>query len=508
MAWGDVVRSFWHGGESSSPSPSATSRALEYPQSAAAWQAWYTRLERAYEGLPYTTAEVNALRLFMGVDSAGEVIAETRRLTRDVQHVVDTDARAIAGRAWTLEDPAAPSGASPLLAAAEAVWERSGVQEQKGRWCRIASSLGDVVVEAVRTSPVMPYATTLAQYDPRWCRVEYDQLTGTKIERLIVEYTAMDPAIVSASGQVTDSGRTSRYTRVVDAVEVRAYRDGVLIAEESGPHGAGVCPVAHLICVPYVDPEHGLWAAHGLEGSLALVDSMLCQVSAIGARNGNPLLAVSGARFEDGGAVFGLGKIISGIPTGGSVAYVESTLNGVTALLEAAQLARAQARETLPEFLFTDSGANSSGDALSWRAAAFASKVEEIRGRWFAALERLTGIAVAMDAGRPYDAQRDRLRITGSPVLPVNAAKEAETARAIRDAGGMTQADYVATLQRLGFVSNDHDPDEYAQMIADERHTDAQRTADREAAAVRAALEAGGAVDVQTPDDDTPDEQE
>lgn len=508
MAWQHTIRSWWGAAEGSTAAPSSTTAPLKYPQTFDAWNAWYARLQRAYEGAPYTTAEVDAWRLFLGVDNAGEVIAETRRLTRDIQHVVDTDARAIAGSAWTLEDPTweAPEGAegeaaeSPLLEAGEAVWERSGVQVEKGRWARVACALGDIVLEAVRTSAMQPHETTIAQYHPAWCRVEKDQLTGTRIERLIVEYTAFEAAVVAESGVVTDTGLTTRYTRVVDAQEVKAYRNGKLIPEESGPHGAGTTPVAHLICTPFVDPEHGLWAAHGLEGCLATVDSMLTQIQAIGARHGNPLLALTGARFEADGAEFGLGKKIGGIPTGGSLQYVEASLQGVATLLEAAQRAREQARETLSEFLFTDSGANSSGDALSWRATAFASKAEEIRGRWFDQLARLTGIAVAMDAGRPYDPERDRLRIVGSPILPVNAAKEAATLQAIRDAGGLTNADYIAGLQRLGYVSNDHTPTEYAQAIADERHADAQRVADREAAAVRAALEAGGNVDVQTPD--------
>lgn len=493
MTMQQALREWWTGAPSTSAAPSSTTNPLEYPQTFAGWGEWYGRLARAYEGLPYTQEEIDAWRLFLGVDSAGEIVAETRRLTRDIQHVVDTDARAIAGSAWTLEDPASKGGPSPLLAAAEAVWVRSGVQAEKGRWSRVACSLGDIVLEAVRIHSTRPHETTIAQYHPAWCRVEKDRLTGTRILRLIVEYTSFEATAVDPkTGAVTDSGITSRYVRVVDEKGVRAYQNGKPIPEETGDHGAGVCPVAHLVCVPYTDPEHGLWAAHGLEGCLAAVDSMLTQIQAIGARHGAPILKVIGARFEDGGAVFGTGKVMSGIPQGGDVGYVEPTLQGVLAILEAATTARNHARETLPEFLFTDSGANSSGDALSWRATAFASKIEEIRGRWFDQLATLTGIAVAMDAGRAFDPTRDTLRITGSPVLPVNAAKEAATAKEIRDAGGMTQADYIATLQRLGYVSNDYDPAVYAQMIADEKHADAQRTADREAEAVRKALEAGG----------------
>jgi hypothetical protein len=231
---------------------------------------------------------------------------------------------------------------------------------------------------------------------------------------------------------------------------------------------------------------------------------MLSQVQAIGARNGNPLLAVSGARFEDGGAVFGIGKIVSGIPSGGTVAYVESTLTGVTALLEAAQQAREQARETLPEFLFTDSGANSSGSALSWRASAFASKIEEIRGRWFDSLARLTAIAVAMDAGRAYEPARDRLRITGSPVLPVHLADEVRVLHEILDKRGLTRRDYLAHLQRLGVVSNDHTPDEYATLVGAEE----QAATDREVEAARRVLADGARVPPDDIDGDTGEDVE
>jgi hypothetical protein len=209
---------------------------------------------------------------------------------------------------------------------------------------------------------------------------------------------------------------------------------------------------------------------------------------AIGARNGNPILAVTGgASFADGGAVFGLGKVLSRLGPNGDAHYVEADMQGVTALLDAAQRAREQARETLPEFLFTDSGANSSGDALSWRATAFTSKIEEIRGRWFDQIARLTAIACAMDEGRAFDPARDRLEIEGSPILPAHIKAEIEALHLLLDKRGILRRDYIARLQALGVISNDHTPEEYAAEVDAEQDAAAQTITEREVDAVRRA---------------------
>ena len=66
-----------------------------YPESRQQWLDLYQRRHEAYVGDPYTVADMKTLHLFRALDESGDVLAETRRLTRDVQFVVDTHVDAI-----------------------------------------------------------------------------------------------------------------------------------------------------------------------------------------------------------------------------------------------------------------------------------------------------------------------------------------------------------------------------------------------------------------------------
>ena len=86
-------------------------RAFDDPQTFDEWQRVYGRREAAYTGRLYDLEELRHHRLFRALDPGGAVIAETRRLTRDIQHVVDVDAAALAST-WTIE----PAGTGPRIA--------------------------------------------------------------------------------------------------------------------------------------------------------------------------------------------------------------------------------------------------------------------------------------------------------------------------------------------------------------------------------------------------------
>lgn len=438
-----------------------------YPSSHEEWCQRYERLEAAYLGDSYTEGEIRENRLFRALDTDGEVIAETRRLTRDVAHVVDTDAQAIVRGRLVLE---ADSGSDSDLADGEEVWRRSRVRQHAGRWARRNAILGDLHLEAARD---VDGSARILAYDPSHVVLTYDAQTGSEIERAVITVRYFDPPAVDSYGGVSDVNTVSHvYQRVID-------RDGVLVtvdgqaAPGSGPHRLGCVPLVHVPFIPWKEPEHGLWAATGLEAPLAYIDSILTQILAIGNRFGNPILWTRGFKLGGSSDVFKHGYVISGLNAGGGGAnpadmgYLEYHAE-IVRLLEAAQASRDYARETLPEFLFTDSGANASGEALNYRASAFVSKMEEIRGRWYDALCRVTQYAVAMDRGQAHDPDVDLYRIDAPPVLPVNTRAELMNLHDVLDHKGLTRVDYVRHLQRLAIVPADVDPEEYAIEVQDE----------------------------------------
>lgn len=476
------------------------SNVFRYPESHDEWRARYQWLWEGYTGEPYRVASIKALGLFRALDDNDKVIAETKRLTRDIQHVVDTDAQALAGRRLVLANANETPAALAMERAGKEVWARSRFTQRVGSWARTGASMGSVFVEAVRMNPSPPYETTLVAYDPRRVHAVYDD-TGTRLERVYITTQILrGPRIVN--GRLVDEGGNAPlddYVREIDAERVTVYRNGEMVEAESGEHGAGVVPVVHLPFIPVlVDPAHGIWAAQGLDMALSLVDSMLTQVLAIGNRHANPTPVLIGGTFlnNDGSAKFG--RAISGIQPGGDFKYAEATMSGVGTLLDAAQQAREQVRATLPEFLFTQAGASASGAALNFWAAAFAAKMEEVRGRWYSAFVEITQIAAAMDDATTADLD-PQLTINAPPVLPVSVETELNAVTKAREEGGLLRVDYIRHLQRLGIVPSDADPEQYAADVTEERATEDERLA--------ALVQGGGvpAVDVAMDDDEPED---
>jgi len=364
----------------SNQNQSAGMRKFKAPETHEEWVDRYGWLHSAYIGEPYTVDDMKSMRLFRALDPNGDVIAETTRLTRDIQHVVDIDAQGLAGHTLTL-DLAEGRGSAADLTAGQRIWKRSRLQRLKGRWARWGASMGDLFLEAVRTTDEAPYGVKIVAYDPRLVRVEYDLETGTEIERATIVVPFYDPPEVTSDGLAVYDGVGHTYIRTLTRESIVVTVDGVVQAE-GGPHGLGVVPLVHLPFIPYVDPCHGLWAAPGLEQSLALVDSLLTQVGAIGNRYASPMWVAKGFTIADGADIGKVGRVLSGVPADGDFEPVEANLGGVTALLKAAQEAREMARASLPEFLFGEVGANASGSSLSFRAARASPRSRRWRSRW------------------------------------------------------------------------------------------------------------------------------
>ena len=431
-----------------------------YPETRQEWLDLYQRRHEAYVGEPYSVADMKTLHLFRALDEEGDVLAETRRLTRDVQYVVDTHVDAILAEGLTLTR--APDGDASDLARAEAIWDRSGLDQHLERYVRDAAVLGDLHFEAILSSDGT--GARVVAYDPQHTELTYDSETGTRLERAIVTVPYFEPPEVDAHGNVTEAHEIMRiYRRVISPGRIDVYRDSVHVPGESGSNALAVPTAVHSPYIPYRIPEYGLSAAHKLDDALSLIDSMLTQIHAIGTRHGNPLMQSAGANVAAGSDINKLGRIVNG-PAGWSMSYIEPTFQGISTLLSAIQTHRETLRETMPEFLFTESGANSSGSALNFRATQFVSKMKKIRNRVYRALAQAIQIGIALERGGPL--RTGTIAVEGGDILPANVIAMLEELRIAHGIQPIKPSDVVRVYQRAGIVRTDEDPETYAAETA------------------------------------------
>lgn len=429
-----------------------------WPETWEEWQDVYSRREDFYRNLGYTVDELKDWGLFRALDDNGKVIAVTRQLSRDIQHVVDTDALALAA-GWTLE---AADGDEGDLEEGSDVWKRSAMDTRRTLLTLNLAQMGRVGVEAyIGTDDT----GRLNVIDPRHYTAQYED-DGVTLKRVYICIPYYDAPTINSTGEAQQTGVPHTYVRELTTTETNTWVDGRLVSEQSGAHDLGVVPFVNIRFMPSGDTEHGIWAAHALESALATYDSLFAQITAVGNRSGNPIGYIKGALMGDGSAVGQLGRWIEGLPVDGEAGYLEANLQGLKVLLEAANQARLTARETMPEFLFAGAGAGSSGDALRWRASAFELKVGSIRERLFAHMARITDIAVRYERSEPYNPDEDLFRVTGSPLLPVDKAAELDGLE-VAQRLGMQAVDTVRHLQRLELVDAEAVPEDYALESSD-----------------------------------------
>ena len=437
-----------------------------YPTSEQGWVDRYDRLLATYLGEPYDISEIKHFHLFRALDDDGNDIDITKRLTTLYRFIVNTDVGAFLGGRLTLELAGNGEAADPLraaqLAAGEAVWRRSRLDERLEVWVRSMAVMGDHYIEAVRMSARPPYKTTLVGYDCRNVVPVYDQETGTQLLRVVVTQGYYDPPTVGQNG-VVEEGAGHVYRREIDAEEIKVFVDGVFRADLSGPHGLGVVPVVHVQWTPFSDVDHGLPAAAGVDQACMVIDSMVTQVKAIANRHANPLGYVKGALIDTAGAAI-LGKFgrwFTGLPADSDVGYIEATGGMIGEIIAQTSQLLTTIQQTEPEFLFADNG--TSGEAKSYKASALENKIGTVRARFFAALSRVLGYAVALDANA-LATDDETYKIDAPPILPRNTKTELEMVKLIKD--DLTPGDYVRHLQRLGLVGREHDPEAYAAEVA------------------------------------------
>lgn len=434
-----------------------------YPETEEGWRGLYDLRWSMYLLHPYSAAIQQREHLFRAFDDSGNEIDQTRRIFRYYSFISDTDARALHGGRLTLEtyDTAPGRAKAPQLLAGEAVWKRSRVDAFFPKWARMLCPLGDYYLEAVRMSPTPPYRTQIVGYDPRTVTVVYDAETGTQIVEARI---CLDHQDAGESMDRTGSPTVHRYERILTRTHVEVLRDGVRISY--APHGLGVPPIVHLQALPWDQPEHSLPAPAGVERALMILDGLATQGKAIGNRYAQPTLVTYGFKLGAGSSVARFGRMIDGAPKDGKAEYLESALASMPHILDYMKEMHAHIRDTSPEFLFASDAARESAEARSMRGDAFRAKMEEMRAGVFAGLAEVTAMAVAMDEARPFDLGTVPYRIEAPPVLPRSIKVEVETLNLIQ--ADMKRSDRIRALQRLGLVSNEHDPEAYVAEVMDE----------------------------------------
>jgi len=430
----------------------------QFPETEDDWQAEYSRRFRAYVSDPYTGSEIIGLHLFKALDESGDILATTRRLTLDYAFVCNTDTAALIGDGISLQGEAADR------ADGVEVWERSGLLDHVERYARDFAVKGDIHLEALVGADGL---SRVVAYAPEHVVLTYDAETATQITRAVVTIPYYDEPEIDRFGNAGAENQIGHiYRRVITADAIEVYRDGVLDTDESGPNSLGAVTLVHVPFIPFATPNHGLNAAYQLDEALALIDSLLTQISAIGARHGNPILQSAGAKVDGGSDILKLGRVANG-PKDWTLEYIEPSFAGIASLLDTVQQHRETLRETLPEFLFTESGANSSGSALNFRASQFVSKMTPIRRRFYRAIATVSGYAIHLDRKTTPAEAPIRLRVEGGDILPANVTATLEQLRIVQqELGGLLPVDLIATLQRIGLVPKDVDPAQYAAEVA------------------------------------------
>jgi hypothetical protein len=438
-----------------------------YPESDEEWRELYDWRWQQYLMAPYSANDQKSEHLFRAFDDSGNEIDQTRRIHRFYGFVADTDARALTGGRLTLEtfDHIPGKSKSAQLLAGEAVWTRSRLLSQTARWARMTCVLGDWWLEPWRLNGTRPYRAVIVGHNPQCVRAWYDS-TGTQLERVEIDTSILSEPMRERR-EVGGMGAVTEYRRILTRDEIIVEVNGKRDDAQSGRHRLGAVPAVHLQAIPWDQPEHGLPAPFGIERALMRLDSLMTQAGAVGNRFGNPTLWTKGFRLGASSQVARFGRMIDGIPADGEVGYLEAGAEGLKGLLPWLQQLVSHIRDTTPEFLFASDAAQESAEARSLRGQAFESKMLEMRGPWHAGLAEATAMAVAMDEDRALDVETNPYTIDAPPVLPQNVGREIETLKSIEHR--IKRADFTRGLQRLGIVSNEHDPEVYTREVDDEQ---------------------------------------
>ncbi len=442
------------------------------PTSEVGWRQHYSDRWGAYTGEQYSETVQADIPLFRAFDLNNKLIATTRRLCRDVAHVVDVGKSALALSEVTYSP--VPDISAEERAALERIWARSRIAELGELWGQHVCLAGDYYLEAYRRSDGQ---VTIIGHDARTVYPYYDEETWSTIEALTITKQWEEEPVVDVYGNVTEVSSLHFHQREIRADRITVTRsvNGKAAGdtpEGEGDHGLRALPVVHLRAVLLDQPEHSLWVGHGLDAAIAEADSLYSQISAISKRYADPHLVVIGPEMSGDSKVLHFGRIIniSGSPeevANAEVKYLESDLSAIKALLEAIDRLLGDVRLTLPEFLY--SGASGlSGEAIRRLENRFVRKYSAIRQRIYAGLAEILSKAVSLQLRRPYDG-RALLKIEAPPILPADAASEVDMLVKAAASGDVLQVDRIRGYQRLGIADPEMDAEVYRQQLEDER---------------------------------------
>jgi hypothetical protein len=429
-----------------------------YPADETKWARRFTWLRSSYLGTAYESVDHRALSLFRAEDEAGNDIAVTDRIIRDVQHVVNVDKHAIA-KPLSLE----ARRDAGRVEEGEGVWRRSRMQQHLGEWALNYCMLGEVVLEA-SVDPTTGKSRIYA-HNPAHCMTEYTP-DGTRLLKLTV--------ITSTIGV---DNMLRKHHRVLTEDAFESWEEDP--RSETGrrdyvrtPHSLGVVPAVHPKFEAFGSPHHGLSAQHALARPIGSVDSLIAQIGAITKRSASPILEISGiptgqAWIQKLGLLgrvleLGTGKRDSIQP---QARYVEPVFGAIASTWQMTRELLAETRATVPEFLFAGSGANTSGYALDLRADAWRLKAEGFRGSFYDALAEVTQLAAMLDDRAAFDLDDSWYRIKAPPVLPIDKGRHIQIITSADAMGALREVDKVRALQALDVVDPEIDADAYVALL-------------------------------------------
>lgn len=432
----------------------------EWPEGREARIAEVVRRRRSYLALGYSDAEVRDMGLFRALDSSNNISAEAQRLYRDIAFVVNVDSASIASPEWRVSVDSSVTdedARAALRVQIDQVWEASKIDERRHLWARTVCSEGEALLEVIRGDGEVP-RIVLHPYE-RY-QLTYDR-TGLDIVRAIIDVMLPPEEVIKEDGTVDAGTQLRHYRRILTPTDVRAFMDGRPIEDESGPNPLGLVPVVRLTFMPVLDGSFCCQAGYGYDGAVAAFDSYLKQIQTLGTRHANPLVVGVGVDLGDGASIQEQGRTVA-IPEGADIKYLEPTFAGADVIVKTMESARAAMIQTLPEFMFADASATSSGSALSLRSQAFVGFISPIRAAFFDGVELAIGYALTMMGDGAWTMASDVVEIDGGPAVSQDVVLLARLYVELANAGLMTAEDVVKHLQAMGITSDDKGPAEYA----------------------------------------------
>lgn len=426
---------------------------------------------RAYLSLGYLNTEVKQLGLFRALDTNGELTQETTRLSRDLAFICDVDAASIASDALQVESTDASN--TDISARAKAVWARSNIDHERLRWATNLVVDGEIGIETIIRKSDKKAVLIVHPYENY--HISYDE-TGTLLQSVCIETCIMMPAIYSPeTGEELQPPREAPYRKEMTPTMTRVWIDGEYQIDSSGPNLLGVIPFSRVSFRDVMDGTFSTWAGYGYGDAIATVDSFITQLRTLGTRHANPILVGIGVTVAGESHLQEAGRTVS-IPENAKLEWLEASLGAVDSLLKTSVEVRQRCIETLPEFLFVDAGASSSGTALSYRAQAFVAKIEPIRQKFYAAIARQIALAVTMDmmmvdSTVAWNDDLTLITVSGGPAIPQDVATLARLYTDLWAAGALSYQDLVRHLQSMGIVRKDVSAEEYLMQIQAEKQS-------------------------------------